>query len=621
MKDEKILNFIELVLEQMPADWLNLTTHRLDIYDEKLAKTQFLTAFESLFNQYQTAPENLGAALVALPTSYDYIRLGHPLSCVLEWTLAKLNQLKPENVISFSSRTAPILAILRKNLLANKKTKIFYKGELPDFFDAELVRRVYGYHFELKQVENAKQVSKEANESTVFISSTDTRFEFKLLPNIDFFIQIQSQLGSLILVNGAQNDGYISEIQHVRRRETIAMTPANTLIALYQLLGKASQKSAETDHDAAAAKASVLASIQEITGSDIRAVVASSGLSMQYAIVMGLVHEALDQHPGKAIKLVIPPNCYGGTNDQARRVAACIDQVEVVDLPVDGGNDMVRSIDIVLDQIAKEDAIPYIIVEIPTNPRVEVPDLQKLKEVLSKSRTTSAGNQALDPVFILDQTFCPNFHFLGESEILSSIRTIAYVSGSKFPSGGKCTAGFCVSNKKAKALMPKIDLHLQLCDNEATPIQLEILAKQLPSMNQRIQDAYRNTREFVNFISANLRGAKINFVSEELAAQGFTPSVFSLDLPTKGTTAEEREAYKRALNLQLIELMIQKIPSESKYCVSYGQLKGCYWTIPATSTQGTTKEVDKDYILRVALSPDMNLELHKEVFLEFVRGL
>jgi len=396
------------------------------------------------------------------------------------------------------------------------------------------------------------------------------------------------------------------------------MTPANTLIALKQLLGK---ESPQSDQDLTANKASVLASIQEITGSSIPAVVASSGLSMQYAIVMGLVHEALDKHPGKAIKLVIPPNCYGGTNDQARRVAACIDLVEVVDLPVDGGNDMVRSIDIVLEQIAKADAIPYIIVEIPTNPRVEVPDLQKLKEVLNKERTTSAGKEAIDPVFILDQTFCPNFHFLGESDILASIRTIAYVSGSKFPSGGKCTAGFCVSNKKAEALMPKIDLHLKLCDNEATPLQLEILAKQLPSMNQRIQDAYVNTREFVNFISANLPGAKINFVSEELAAQGFTPSVFSLDLPTKGNTAEEREAYKRALNLQLIEMMIKKIPGESKYCVSYGQLKGCYWTIPATSTQGTTKEVDKDYILRVALSPDMDLDLHKKVFLDFVRTL
>ena len=64
--------------------------------------------------------------------------------------------------------------------------------------------------------------------------------------------------------------------------------------------------------------------------------------------------------------------------------------------------------------------------------------------------------------------------------------------------------------------------------------------------------------------------------------------------------------------------MITKIPNESKFCVSYGQLQGCYWTIPATSTQGTTKEGDKDYIVRVSLSPKMDLELHKKVFLEFV---
>ena len=48
-------------------------------------------------------------------------------------------------------------------------------------------------------------------------------------------------------------------------------------------------------------------------------------------------------------------------------------------LAVDGGNDMVKSIDVVLAKIAKEDAIPYIIAEIPTNPRVEVPDLIQLK--------------------------------------------------------------------------------------------------------------------------------------------------------------------------------------------------------------------------------------------------
>ena len=45
------------------------------------------------------------------------------------------------------------------------------------------------------------------------------------------------------------------------------------------------------------------------------------------------------------MRFIVPPNCYGGTNDQARRVAACLDHVTVVDLPVDGGNDMVQSID------------------------------------------------------------------------------------------------------------------------------------------------------------------------------------------------------------------------------------------------------------------------------------
>jgi cystathionine beta-lyase/cystathionine gamma-synthase len=336
---------------------------------------------------------------------------------------------------------------------------------------------------------------------------------------------------------------------------------------------------------------------------------------------MGLIHDALEKHPGKAIKIIVPPNCYGGTNDQARRVAACLKMVEIVDLPVDGDNNMVQSIDTVLTKIAKEDSVPYIIAEIPTNPRVEVPDLIKLQEVLSKERTTTSGAIAIAPVFILDQTFCPNVHFLGENAILSSIRSISYASGSKFPSGGQCTAGYCVGNIKTESLMQKIDLHLRLCDNEATDLQIEILAKQLPSMNQRIEDAYKNTRAFVNFIIDTLPTAKINFVSEELAAQGFTPSVFSLDLPTKGTTDEEKEMYKRALNLKLINLMITEIPNESKFCVSYGQLKGCYWTIPATSTQGTTKEGDKDYIVRASLSPKLDLDRHKQVFLSFVKSM
>lgn len=614
MESNKVINYIKEVVKNMPTDWLKLTTHRLDIYDESRAKSQFLDLFEGLFN----ANNSEQSSLSELPTAYDYIRLGHPLSCILEWGIANLQGLKPENVISFDSKIVPVLAILRTNLLANKKTQITYTGSLPASFDAEVIKSVYNYNFELKQKESADSVS-EFDGSTVFISSQEGIAKTELNAHIDFYINLHGTLGSILLVNGEQNESYVSAIQHVRRRETISMTPVNSLVALNSLIDNSSFTIPKSNVEAN--KASVLASIKEITVAHTKALVGSSGLSVQYFIMMGLIHDAMENHPGKAIKFIVPTNCYGGTNDQARRVAACIDNVEVVDLAVDGDNDMVQSIEAVLAKLATEDAIPYIIAEIPTNPRVEVPNMDDLRDALSKVRKTANGETAIDPVFILDQTFCPNIHFLGEGEILSSVRTISYASGSKFPSGGKCTAGYCVGNKKAAALMPHIEQHMILCDNEATELQYEYLAQQLPSMNQRIADAYKNTREFVNYIHETLPTAKINFVSEELAEQGFTPSVFSLDLPTKGNTPEEKENYKRELNHKLINLMITKIPNESKYCVSYGQLKGCYWTIPATSTQGTTKEGDKDYIARVALSANMNLAKHKEVFLEFVNGI
>jgi cystathionine beta-lyase/cystathionine gamma-synthase len=614
MQDQHVIQFIKDVLKHMPSDWIGLTTHRLDIYDERLAKTEFLQEFETLFTQSKTNR----SLLEKLPTAYDYIRLGHPLSSILEWTLAKLNGSDAEDVISFGSQTMPILAILRTNQLKNKSTQICYSASLPKSFNTELFKTVYGYDFELKKVSSSADIE-EFDGSVIYISEEQQVKTFDTKAPIDFLIYTYGKLGSVLHINHHNRKEYVSAIQHVRRRETVAMTPDNTLTALMSLVEKqtilSESSTIETD------KTEVLKHIQDITHTTVTPLVGSSGLSIQYAIMMGLIDDALENHKGKAIKFIVPPNCYGGTNDQARRVAACLENVEVVDLPVDGDNDMVSSINTVLDRIAKEDAIPYIIAEIPTNPRVEVPNLEALKNALSKVRKTPSGNNAIDPVFILDQTFCPNINFLGENAILSNIRTISYASGSKFPSGGKCTAGYCTGTKTTESLLSKIETHLLVCDNEATEFQYKTLAQQLPSMITRIAGAYKNTRDFVEFIKDTLPEAKLNFVSPELAEQVFTPSVFSLDLPTKGDTKEERETYKRALNLKLINLMITKIPEESKFCVSYGQLKGCYWTVPATSTQGTTKEGDKDYIVRASLSPDLDLEKHKAVFKEFVESL
>ena len=117
---------------------------------------------------------------------------------------------------------------------------------------------------------------------------------------------------------------------------------------------------------------------------------------------------------------------------------------------------------------------------------------------------TKDGKKSIGPVFILDQTFCPNIQFLAEGEILSTGKAISYASGSKFPSGGKCTAGYCVGNFNSESLMEKIAIHLSLCDNEATDFQYQMLAEQMPSMNQRITNAYKNTRDFVSFIEENI---------------------------------------------------------------------------------------------------------------------
>ena len=615
MEHETMHAYLKDVIKNMPDDWLNLTTHRLDIYDEAQAKYQFLKEFKGLFDLGISDTKSLSS----LPTAFDYIRLGHPLSCVLEWMIASSYNVPPSHVISFDSKSMPVLSILRRNALLNKKTRILYNESNHGWsLQKKILNQIYGYKFTLQSIqENGPATS--FNGSTIIISNKENLSDLNINEEYDFIINFQEGFGSIILVNGKKNDEYISEIQHVRRRETIAMTPANSFAIINNTINGSPIKINSSGIEKK--KNKVLEEIQQITKTSGRPLVASSGLSIQYAILMGLIHESKATLGTKKIQIIVPTNCYGGTNDQARRIATAINGAEITDLHVDGENDMVHSIDQVLRQVAQDDAVPYIIAEIPTNPRVEVPDLLELKKVLAKKRLTRSGAKATEPVFILDQTFCPNIHFLGQGEILSEIKAISYVSGSKFPSGGKCTAGYCVANKKAEGSMEKIALHLSIHDNEATPFQYEILAKQLPSMNERIKKAYINTRTFVNFIEKTLPEAKINFVSEELAKKGFTPSVFSLDLPAQGNTDEERELYKRNLNLKLINLMIENIPEESKHCVSYGQLKGCYWTVPATSTQGTTKEGDKDYIARVALSPKIDLERHKEVFLDFVKGL
>lgn len=609
---------IERLLNLFPQDWLRLTTHRLDIYNEKLAKSEFIEEFKKLqFDITDDASDEiLKKQLSMLPTAYDYIRLGHPLSCILEWSVAESIGIGSDSIIAFSSQTMPLFAILRNNLILKRTTQIHFATNISDNkllknFDEKLIKSTYGYDFDV-----VTSPTTEFSGCTVLVTDFNSLFTQKLNDKVyDFVVHIHPDYGSIVKIHSRYCD-YIPQIQHVRRRESIAMTPHNCFAVLSDFIGIEITHVKDCVNDCVGESVDVstlIEKIEDITQTNNSVLFGSCGLSVQYAIMMGLIQYANEKYPEKEIKFIVPPNCYGGTNDQARRVAATLDHVEVLDLPVDSGKDMVEELGKVLDEVAEIDAIPFIIAEIPTNPRVEVPDLERLNATLARERTP----KAVKPVFILDQTFCPNVQFLGAGDFLKHSQTIAYVSGSKFPSGGLCTAGYCVANTHAKNFMPYVKKHIELTDNGATNQQLKILVEEMPSMLERINSAYKNTRDFTDFIQKILPEAKLNFVSKELSDVGFTPSVFSLDLPTKGNSPQEREIYKRDLNHKLITLMINEIPEEAKHCVSYGQLKGSYWTIPATSTQGTTKEGDKDYIVRVSIAADFNLKKHISAFKKF----
>ena len=113
------------LIKNIPSSWLELTTHRLDIYNEPQAKSEFLDELKKLI----LIENYTSSTLEQLPTAYDYIRLGHQLSSVLEWVLAEINQVSDDQVITFASKTMPILSLLRKNKLSGQATIIYYDGD------------------------------------------------------------------------------------------------------------------------------------------------------------------------------------------------------------------------------------------------------------------------------------------------------------------------------------------------------------------------------------------------------------------------------------------------------------------------------------------------------------
>lgn len=606
---------IEKVLNAVPEDWLKLTTHRLDIYNEDKAKTEFLSEF------VKTLSDASSLDFKDLPTAYDYIRLGHQLSCLAEYYLGKHLALPAERVITFCSKTMSLLAFFRYARQNKKNVIVYYEkddAKVLDIlsiagFDEESFSKNYCYNVKFRSTEEMGY-GKQPDDFLIRLNSLDLKRSLEAISDFDAAVYLLEGTGSVACVYADSDpaEKLASEIQHVRRRESVALTPADSYALLSKMVGKkipylpASENDAQCINKAAAGH----------SGGSARVLIGSSGLSVQYAIFMGFVDKIKTEHPNSPIKFIVPTNCYGGTNDGARRIAAIDPLIDIIDLKVDSDDGFIEGLDTILKSLASENAASIVLAEIPSNPRVKVPDMGLLSDVLREGWERSQGKL----LFTLDQTFCPDFPFLEKGGAFEGVATISYVSCSKFPSGGLCTGGYVTGNGLSASALDFAEKHLKICDNQATGLQLKTIAQNITSMPERIKRAFQNTKDFTDHMQVVCPGAKINFVSEKVSSLGFRPSVCSIELPAKGDSIEQREKNQRKLNLDLINFMITKNPEQCKHCVSYGQLKGSYWTVPATSTQGTTRESDKDYIVRIAMSPNVDLNALKASFTEFCKS-
>ena len=165
---KQTMNTLSKIIKEMPKDWLTLTTHRLDIYDESRAKVQFIEELLKLVSNDSISQQTLSQ----LPSAFDYVRLGHQLSSVYEWGVAQLFSLNAENVISFASKMMPLMAVLRTNTVRQRDTIIYHDCTLPSALNSSVIPDVYGYTFQTQKIEFGSEIPEIVEATQIYLTIT-----------------------------------------------------------------------------------------------------------------------------------------------------------------------------------------------------------------------------------------------------------------------------------------------------------------------------------------------------------------------------------------------------------------------------------------------------------------
>lgn len=528
----------------------------------------------------------------------DYLRVGSPLSNILEVVKSLEKGYCPAHVFSFGSNTFPLISVL----FTAKKHVYVYGRRLFTETQEKMLKELYDCNFSYCFGEPRDH----GENIVVHVADLDRP---KVNPNVDAVVGTN---GLLYIVNSnkvAPEDikdskgTIVQEGIHTMRKRFVAPPPTPDCIAL--LSGKDIQKAPDTTSFKNHLKQ--LGGVDDAKGDPV---VTTAGLPAIGACIMSALELG-----NRDIDVVMCSTAYGGSSQQTDILTRKCGNLDKHTFDIQGATGNVyRALAGKLAEMksGKTKSVTLIQLEYPTNPDMKDCDLDGLNESVEDFRRTTGSNAVL----MFDTTFSPQCR---PAVPFKNIPVIVFNSLSKSVSGGFTTGGSLVANHHefAQRLLAGAHHHVNLLDSCSKGCQLATLAKMHSGCEERIKEAHGNCRKAAVFLENSVlthsgTNMKVNFVTEAQIAKNVIPGTFSFNLPVPAKMSQQGAA---GLAQEFVDRLVEQYPQGVKPCVSFGQKNSLvYATVPATSTQGVISEEDKAkqavggvQLVRFSFPPTMNM--------------
>jgi len=594
---DHIRSRLAVLLKNVPSSWLGTTYPNDGRY---VGRQRFLDEMLPLLNgNDEIKEENLAQFFPE-----DYVRLGSPLSTLLEMLRALEKGYSPSHVFCFASNALPVISVL---LTATSTVYIYGAGEMKDDARVAMLKQVFKCDFKYTAGE---PVEGEKGAIVLQISASvpdkkDLSPYVDAVASGDFLYIVNSKKVLLKDLKDAKGKMVRESIHTIRKRFGGAIPTPDALSLL-----KGEELPAKPNLDA------FNTHLKELAGcatSQVAPLVTTTGLAS--LIACNLAALELGDHN---VDILMASTAYGGSSQQTEILSKVSGQITKHTFGIQGKDDHV--LEKITEALAAMKSGPRkpltcVLIEYPTNPDMKDCDLTGLEAVLTDYKT-STGSRV---VLCLDTTFSPISTPL--KGLFTETPVMVWNSLSKSVSGGFTTGGSLVvnENKFAQQWLTRSHAYADLLDVHSKNCQLKILADNHMNTETRIENAHQNAVKAFRHLEAKVKTVsgqdmKVNFVTQAQLDKHVRPATFSFNLPPPAAIQSDNKA-KAAFAQKFVDHLVTSYPKGIKPCVSFGQENTLvYVTVPATSTQGVISEEIKAkqavggiQLVRFSFPPRMDL--------------